>query len=259
MELYLSRVILNPASKAVMHDLGNPRELHKSISRWFPAIEGQNEKPQHERETPRNAYNLLHRLDQKGESVVLYVQSSIKPDWQRLSPGYATRFDDKKVDHLYAAIKDGDRLQFRLTANPTKRAGKNDKGEPKYKDAKRKRIAIFGDREPDENGLKRTREKKLFEWLQRKGEGSEAEKIVPAGFRIVSVDINDRVPNLASSFNGKTQFKKEKSDKNSVVLDAVTFQGVLEVTDAYAFRNALANGIGPGKAYGFGLMSVARA
>jgi CRISPR system Cascade subunit CasE len=38
----------------------------------------------------------------------------------------------------------------------------------------------------------------------------------------------------------------------------VQFEGDLEVTDAAAFRAALAQGIGSGKAYGFGLLSIAR-
>lgn len=258
MALFLSRIILNRASKAVMHDLCNPRELHKSISRCFPAIPGQSDKLSHDRGTPRNAYNLLHRVDQKGESTVLYVQSSIQPDWNKLSPGYAICFDDKKVDHLYGAIKAGDRLQFRLAANPTKRAGKNDTGEEKYRGAKRKRIPILGDPKMNDNG--KTREQKLFEWLQRKGEGFEAENFVSGGFRIVDLNVSKQMPNLTSSFTGTLRFtKKEDGDRRSVTLDAVLFEGVLEVTNADDFRRVLANGVGPGKAYGFGMMSIARA
>jgi CRISPR system Cascade subunit CasE len=42
-----------------------------------------------------------------------------------------------------------------------------------------------------------------------------------------------------------------------VTFASVRFEGVLEVRDADRFREALANGIGPGKAYGFGLLSIA--
>ena len=38
---------------------------------------------------------------------------------------------------------------------------------------------------------------------------------------------------------------------------AVRFDGFLRVTDAGAFRETLTRGIGSGKAYGFGLLSVA--
>ena len=133
MELYLSRILLNTSSKAVMNDLGNPRELHKSLSRCFPAIEGQDGRPQHERDTPRNVYGLLHRLDRVGESFVLYVQSNIQPAWDRLPPDCGNA-DFKAVHDLYSNIRDGDHLQFQLTANPTKRAGKSDLGNAKFRD-----------------------------------------------------------------------------------------------------------------------------
>ena len=38
---------------------------------------------------------------------------------------------------------------------------------------------------------------------------------------------------------------------------SVVFEGVLTVTDADAFRNALVNGIGREKAYGMGLLTIA--
>jgi len=40
---------------------------------------------------------------------------------------------------------------------------------------------------------------------------------------------------------------------------AALFEGVLEVAEAAAFGAALREGVGPGKAFGFGLLSVARA
>ena len=43
-----------------------------------------------------------------------------------------------------------------------------------------------------------------------------------------------------------------------MTLLTVTYEGVLEVTDAAAFREALTNGIGRGKAYGMGMMTVMR-
>jgi CRISPR system Cascade subunit CasE len=51
-------------------------------------------------------------------------------------------------------------------------------------------------------------------------------------------------------------FKKNKEQKNKVKLLSVTYEGILTVTDADAFRNALVNGIGREKAYGLGLMTI---
>lgn len=47
-----------------------------------------------------------------------------------------------------------------------------------------------------------------------------------------------------------------KKDNRVVTLLSVTFEGLLEVTDEELFKNMLINGIGRGKAYGMGLMTV---
>lgn len=51
----------------------------------------------------------------------------------------------------------------------------------------------------------------------------------------------------------------QRTGKPNLTFGAVLFEGVLRVTDAAAFRAALERGIGSGKAYGFGLLSVAPA
>lgn len=48
------------------------------------------------------------------------------------------------------------------------------------------------------------------------------------------------------------------ADNRVVTLLSVTFEGLLEVTDEELFKNMLINGIGRGKAYGMGLMTVMR-
>lgn len=49
-----------------------------------------------------------------------------------------------------------------------------------------------------------------------------------------------------------------QKDNRVVTLLSVTFEGLLEVTDEELFKNMLINGIGRGKAYGMGLMTVMR-
>ena len=50
-----------------------------------------------------------------------------------------------------------------------------------------------------------------------------------------------------------------KHGERRVSLLAVTYEGVLRVTDAALFRRTLTEGIGRGKAYGMGLLTVMRA
>lgn len=49
-----------------------------------------------------------------------------------------------------------------------------------------------------------------------------------------------------------------KKAGSRVRLLGVTYEGLLTVTDVQAFREALTNGIGRGKAYGMGLLTVMR-
>jgi len=81
-------------------------------------------------------------------------------------------------------------------------------------------------------------------WLRRKAEGS--------GFTLLSdPDLRDR--------GARYSRRSKHIDPNPHVHNAVTFTGILEVSETSRFLGALRNGIGPAKAYGFGLLSIARA
>ena len=49
-----------------------------------------------------------------------------------------------------------------------------------------------------------------------------------------------------------------KKNGRPVTLLSVTYEGLLEVTDMALFRDVMTNGIGRGKAYGQGLLTVMR-
>ena len=50
----------------------------------------------------------------------------------------------------------------------------------------------------------------------------------------------------------------DKRGRNAVTLLSATFEGVLTVTDEVLFRKTLTEGIGRGKAYGMGLLTLMR-
>ena len=251
MEIYLTKMILNPRSNRVRAEVGNPQELHKTISRGFPAIENPPELKKHEQKTPRNEYNILHRLDiepRRGTAFLL-VQSEHEPDWSFLPADYADEIEKpKEISENYNSIENGMRLIFRLQANPTKRIGKSDeKADIRFKPSGenktiRRRVGLRTDEE-------------RFGWLERQGERF--------GFTIADLKINPAVRNVISAKEGKIEFKKpdekDGKKKKTVTYGSVVFEGVLQVSDADKFRDALINGIGQGKAYGFGLLSIAPA
>lgn len=161
----------------------------------------------------------LFRFDVEGAYGWLYIQSTIEPDWSR---------HGEPVRKLVVATRplvlpDGDRLRFRLLARPTFRVGE-------------KESAKLGERVSieDERGQR--------EWLQRKGETS--------GFRLEEYLLTSRV-----WFDSKTNHRLR--DGSPKPLLATRFDGVLAVTDPEKLKEAVRNGIGTQKAYGFGLLSLA--
>lgn len=242
MEIYLTKIVLNPHSRRVHFEIGNPQELHKTVSGGFPKIENQESLPKHLRETPRNKFNVLHRLDinRRRERAILLVQSTVKPDWSNLRENFAEEVSCKTVHDKYSAIENGMRLMFRLQANPTKRIGKSDvAAKPKFKEYEKGKIRRRVELRTDEEKI---------EWLKRKGTG--------AGFCLASVRLKSDVENAASVAQSKIKGWRVGSD-NPMTFGSVVFEGILQVTNAEKFREALQKGIGSGKAYGFGLLSIA--
>lgn len=115
----------------------------------------------------------------------------------------------------------GQLWSFDLIASPSKKVGSEGR-----KNAQRRILRDPGDRQV---------------WLERKAEQS--------GFEMVHVEELEQI-----HVSGR-----HASDNGGVMYhDAYHYQGVLRITDADAFRNALQCGIGVCKAYGFGMMMVKR-
>ncbi len=235
--MYLSRLILNPRSRAVRNDLGDCRSLHRTILSAFPqAIKDQC--------GARSEFGLLFRADTEPRSgkVTLLVQSQAEPDWSRLPKDYLLdAFDEldnpavKQVDKSYDALGEGARLRFMLRANPTKRLPlliENRAGKERGK-----RVEIF-------------REEEQLDWLRRKGEQH--------GFRLLAARVNPNVLNARANPEGKVIGWRGRSEP-PMKFGSALFEGELEITNADDFKATLKNGIGSGKAYGFGLLSVAPA
>jgi len=177
--------------------------------------------------------NFLFRVDvQPGANPIILVQSAIRPDWH-----YAFH----NARYLLAAepqcqpynprFYPRQRLRFRLLANPTRRATKNSRhsdGSPIAPKWIGKRIPV-----PPEA---------LHEWLRCRSER--------AGFEVL---------NIAKSVPGYLYFSKNPSAGPRHRLFSVLFEGLLEVRAPEHFLNTIKAGIGPAKALGFGLLSVAPA
>ncbi len=246
--LFLSRLLLNPFSRQVMSEIANPYEMHRTIMRAFPQQE------QISTRKAREEFGVLFRCEQReGEHPVkVYVQSLLEPDWSYLYglSGYLYKncenaCECKNIMPAYANLKAGQLLSFRLKANPTKRVGKE--GDP----LRGKRVDLL-------------REDEQIEWLVRKSQGSGD---IPAGFEILGMTATekDSLPETLKFIRvrGEGKISSRKKDTSSekgvsqVTHLSVIYEGILRITDREAFIQTLIRGIGPGKAFGFGLLSVA--
>jgi len=202
--MYLSSLKLNPRNRSVQRDIGSARQMHRTVLHAFP--------------DDLKDERVLYRVDQGAEAhqISLLVQSHISPDWSNLEHGYLVAAPDGvAMKQWQFQPTKGQRLAFRLRANPTKRlsAGKGNKG---------KRIGLY-------------KLEEQINWLQRKA--------TDHGFAIQTA-----MP---------TQQQRVDDRRQDLKFFSVQFDGILQVTDPPVFLAAIQLGIGSGKAFGFGLLSVA--
>jgi CRISPR system Cascade subunit CasE len=168
---------------------------------------------------------FLFRIEPDLPTRVL-VQSSVEPDWQQAflnAPGYLSK--PVQIRPLQLDVTQGQRSRFRLRANPTvkKKVPGRENGT---------RLGII------------TEEGQL-DWLKKKAEDR--------GFRVLSATaLQENGPDSLSHGS-----KHAAGETHKLSFLAVRFDGILQVTDPERFAETLRKGIGPGKAFGFGLLSVA--
>jgi CRISPR system Cascade subunit CasE len=151
------------------------------------------------------------------------IQSQTMPDWHWLSEaGYLTQAAAVKEFNL--VFQPGQRLAFRLLANPTIKKTLQQEGK-----AHKARLGLY--KEADQ-----------FAWLARKLQASGA-------------DLVEARASTAQIERGTTYREKQRQEMQFV---AVQFDGLLQVNDPDALVDAVKNGLGSGKGFGFGLLSLAR-
>jgi CRISPR system Cascade subunit CasE len=260
--MFISRIVLNGRSPDARAWLGDCHRLHREIMSGFPALDGT---------AARAQFGVLFRIEPTTTPpyVPVLVQSAIEPRWQFASDAVVQVEGPKPLSTLLNGIMAGKHYRFRLRANPTRRVHARatleadearGRKRPERSEAKGKRVEL-------------TREADQIAWLQRQAERS--------GFRLVSVrrlpewpDTRPDIPAVLAVRTGKSTgwrrpagygrsrgpdagLRSDTQDGARLTFATVLFEGMLEVTDVGAFRSALAKGIGPGKAFGCGLLSVA--
>ena len=230
--MYLSRLVLDPRSREAGRDLGDVHQMHRTVMSAFPHLKEQG--------GARSSLAVLHRLDidQRGSNIALLVQSGEEPDWSCLPDGYLFNLAregrnpaTKSISDALVSLRKGQVLRFRLRANPTRKV--DTKSGPDGQRRNGKRVDL------------RT-ETQQIEWLSRRADR--------AGFRLVPAYPDGNAPAVRV---GASEKLRGRTTNRLVTLAGVLFDGLMEVTDPDKLRLAIREGIGPGKAFGCGLLSLA--
>lgn len=168
----------------------------------------------------------LWRIDSRSGQNYLLILSTEKPDLSNVAEQFAPpgeTWQTKDYTPLLDRIRQGSRWQFRLCANPTYSVSAGP--------GKRGRVCAHSTPQHQ------------IQWLKRQS-GKYGFTLPEEAFGVTK--------------SVWYRFKKGSTGKNVTFL-AVTYEGILEVSDPEAFRRMLCSGMGHGKAYGAGLMTIVQA
>ena len=165
----------------------------------------------------------LWRIDNLQGNIYLLLVSEQMPEFTNLAQQLCASMascQSKSYDKFLSSIKEGQTFRFRFTGNPVRNVA-TQKGE------RGKVIPIH-------------KEEHKKEWLK--------ERSAKNGFAV-------EYDSIFITESRQQQFS-QTSKRNQIRLSCTTFEGVLTVTNKEEFILALSKGIGRGKSYGSGLMTV---
>jgi CRISPR system Cascade subunit CasE len=232
---YLSRIRLNPLRTAAQRMLRNPQALHAAI------LGGISHQPVTER--------VLWRLEPTQYQMNLLVLTRSRPSWEHLieQAGWPNADEPQQLIKPYEPLLDqisrGREFAFRLKANPVQTTRKPEKP------SERQRQHLAEQSRPRGVRLGHRTAAHQMDWL--------ISRIHKWGFHLIAD--NTGIPCLRLLGRERLAFTKSSGngDGHRVVLQTATFEGLVRVTDPDLARTSLLNGVGPGKAYGLGLITLA--
>lgn len=252
---FLSRVWINPLRQGAQKLLGNPQAMHAAVLGGIPT------EPVNER--------VLWRVDaDQPRRPALLVLSQSKPSWEHLVeqaswPSADTpQADVRDYAPLLDQLQVGRSFAFRLTANPTKATKHPDRLTPtqrKEGEHNRERSVVVGHRTVAHQLqwlLDRTASLGIRIPPARTDQPVVNDSQAPARSAVEPAGEQSQAapPEVRVSQRQRLSFRR---GGGQVTLQQVTYEGRLVVEDADRLRDVLLFGIGRGKAYGCGLLTLA--
>lgn len=204
--MYLSRVEIDDNNRQKIKDLSHLGAYHNWVESSFPNEILRGERLRH-----------LWRIDHLRGKHYLLVISQEKPDFEKFQRyGVKGTASSKRYRPFLEQLREGEVMNFKLTANPTYRTNGN----------------VYPHITIDQQK----------EWLLNRTERF--------GFEIINNEDG------SFNFDIVNRDWPTLYHQRRVRLSRVTYQGLLRVTDLAKFKDALTHGIGREKAYGMGMLTV---
>ncbi|WP_049573855.1 type I-E CRISPR-associated protein Cas6/Cse3/CasE [Nocardiopsis sp. SBT366] len=170
----------------------------------------------------RKTFGVLFRVEDTPGGPQVFLQSNREPELSRLPGDYGTG-QSKDLGPLMSALEPGRYVRYRIAANAVRRPGHTTRAKDKVGSV----LALEG--------------KAADEWWTRQAEAS--------GLRIHR--LRSQVLDAARG--------ERKEGKHQIRHARTLFEGTAQIIDASLLRERTGTGIGRGKAYGCGLLSLAPA
>ncbi|WP_086820196.1 type I-E CRISPR-associated protein Cas6/Cse3/CasE [Allokutzneria sp. NRRL B-24872] len=217
--LWLSALRLDPRHRDTTRDLGNPRDMHRSIMTLFPDDLG---------DTPRATAGVLYRIEEDTRGITVLIQSLIQPrPWDNHSNVLSgqTKNLTPFLDHLHTGMT----VHYRIAANPQKTCGRN--GDP----LRGKRVHLWGE--------------DADQWWNTRAEHH--------GLHLHTATARPHRDGTQPRPKHRNRDHATRNRDNKIQHNAIQFDGLAEITDIDSVRAAITTGIGKGRAHGLGLLSLA--
>ena len=224
--MFLTKIDLAPERRLARKYLGSPQAMHAVVMGATGGNIGD------------GPGRVLWRVD-RGETTALYVLSPLEPDCSQLvAEAGAAGTQARTLDYspFLASLDAGQLWAFRLAANPSYSASRG----PGVRGQRYGHVTVEQQRQ----------------WL--------IERTPRFGFELMPVDPDDGGGTdeaVLVAYRERPVFNRRRpggEGYDRVTINRTVYEGVLRVTDPEPLRRALIAGIGRSKAYGCGLMTLAR-
>ncbi|MDO4791381.1 MAG: type I-E CRISPR-associated protein Cas6/Cse3/CasE [Buchananella hordeovulneris] len=224
--MFLSKLELDPRRRLARKFLGSPQVMHAVVAK---AAGGSGQ---------GSPGRVLWRVDRTHSATSLYVLSPQKPEFSQLEEeagavGAVARTLDYRP--FLDKLQNGQEWAFRLTANPARAVPQG----PGTRGKVAGHVTVAQQRE----------------WLATRSQGN--------GFELLAIPgVEPDAPDMAASVmhREKPVFRRAREDggRDIVTINRTVFEGALRISDVDALRAVLINGLGRSKAYGCGLLTLAK-